>query len=1065
MNILLRNLNYHRRVNLATALAVSVCVAIITGALIIGDTVRHTLAETARQRLGFVQSVAISESRSFSSKIPDRISNGQTAAINLTTAAAINPESMVRANNIQMFGIDNSLATASGIDKFKNLGRNEAVINYQLASQLNIQPGSDLILRFANDNMIAELALYSGKDYNLMWRVTVKGIVSADEFGNFSLKADQKLPANIFVPAEQFAQKLSSADTRNMLLFGDTESSKSLGKILTTSDLGFQITTDQYHTFIKSNNIFINSAAQSKLLEANQYLKPFTGYMVNDITNQASILSAAYCFTGTDTTGDLDDQSAIISQWLADTISAKPGDIIDVKYFLPAENNELKEDTIKLTITQVVPIDSLTSLQKLMPEIPGMTETDSCTDWESGVPIDTDKITDADEVYWDQHRMTPKLIISYSLAKKLFASRYGLATALYTDKPLDQTGQNHLTKSLKLNAQPEIINLADRANFAVNNSLDFGGLFLSLSMFLIVSALLLPAMLFAVNIQNRGSEIASLKSIGYTHKQIKKLIFAESAIITLIGGLPGITLGIAYAQLLNLGLADNFSGAIAGFKLKLFISNQTLTTGYLATSLVVLIAIYLKTNVLLNRTVKQAFNANLDESIPKTKKAKLTSILSFILFAIALALPTITGGAVMSFFAAGASLLGAGLLAFRSVLARRNNNVQRPLPNLVSLCMNNLKRNVSSSMAVAISIACGVFMVIAVGLNHHNPLKDADKPYGPTGGFDLAINCSVPVPHLIAPDSNHTQSFSALQFRVNAGDDASCLNLNRPGQPSIIAADIDKLKEYKPFSFASAIPDAPGDWSILNDDNPDDNIIPAVTDYNTIMWALHKKVGDLLEIKAQNGRSYQLKLVAGMQSSILQGKLIINETAFKQLFPKINGYDLILIKSETQTNTLREALSSQLEEYGPEIRPATDIIDELYRVENTYMSMFALLGGLGLVMGCIVLAITVLRNTQSQSRYYAILQALGYQSKHIREIIILTWLIPAAFGIGIAVISAVYAVWPKLVTRFSDFYSEVMLMMLLFTTTVIFTLITMICIAAAAQFTTTRNIIQTLRNK
>ncbi len=1063
MKLLFRNLSYHRRVNIATALAVSVCVAIITGALIIGDTVRHSLAETARQRLGFVDSVAVSESRSFSPEIPNRISGSRTAAVNLTTAAAINPESMVRANNIQMLGIDNSLATASGIDKFKDLGRNEAVINSQLASLLNAKPGSDLILRFANDNMIAELALYSGQDYNLMWRVTVKDIVSAEEFGNFSLKADQKLPANIFVPASQLAQKLESADTRNMLLIGDKKSTESLQQALTLSDLGYNINTDEYHTFIKSDNIFINKAVQAELLADNPELRPFTGYMVNDIVNQANNKSAAYCFTGTDTTGAIDDNSAIVSQWLADTISAKTGDRINIKFFLPAENNELKEDSITLTIKAIVPIDSLTPTEKLMPEIPGMTETDSCTEWESGVPIDTNKITDADEKYWDDYRMTPKLIISYSLAEKLFASRYGLATALFSDQPLNDTTQIKITDSLKQHAQPEIITLADQANFAVNNSLDFGGLFLSLSMFLIASALLLPAMLFAINIQNRNIEIASLKSIGYTHKKIKKLIFSESAIIAMLGGLPGIILGIAYAHLLNLGLADNFSGAIAGFKLSLFIKPETLLTGYLATAIVVIIAIYLKTKGLLKRTIRQAFNANIENVNTIKSKAYISKYLAIALLITAAAVPIIMNKDVMSFFTSGAILLVSGLLFFRYAISSICVISKKSTVTQLTIILNNLRRNISSSLTVAISIACGVFMVIAVGLNHHNPLKDADKPYGPTGGFDLAINCSVPISHLIKPAEN--QTFSALQFRVNSGDDASCLNLNRPGRPSVIAADLNKLIQYKPFSFASTIPDAPGDWSILKDDNPNDKIIPAVTDYNTIMWALHKKVGDLLEIKAQDGNSYQFRLVAGLQSSILQGKLIIDETAFKRLFPKVNGYDLILVKSDKPAKTLLESLSGQLEEYGPEIRPATDIIAELYRVENTYMSLFALLGGLGMVMGCIVLALTVVRNTQSQRREYAILQALGFTPEQIRSFIFVTWQIPATSGTFIAVITAAYAVWPKLITRLNSTSGKIDIIIYGGLTLFVFLAVTFACISLAARFAASSNITQTLRNK
>src|SRR5271165_5857938 len=57
--LLLRNLFYHWRGNLAVGLGVAVGTAVLTGALLVGDSLRGSLRDLTLQRLGWVEDALV----------------------------------------------------------------------------------------------------------------------------------------------------------------------------------------------------------------------------------------------------------------------------------------------------------------------------------------------------------------------------------------------------------------------------------------------------------------------------------------------------------------------------------------------------------------------------------------------------------------------------------------------------------------------------------------------------------------------------------------------------------------------------------------------------------------------------------------------------------------------------------------------------------------------------------------------------------------------------------------------------------------------------------------------
>ena len=85
------------------------------------------------------------------------------------------------------------------------------------------------------------------------------------------------------------------------------------------------------------------------------------------------------------------------------------------------------------------------------------------------------------------------------------------------------------------------------------------------------------------------------------------------------------------------------------------------------------------------------------------------------------------------------------------------------------------------------------------------------------------------------------------------------------------------------------------------------------------------------------------------------------------------------------------------------------------RVQNTYISIFQVLGGLGLLLGSLGLGVVVLRNVLERRSELAVLRVIGFPRNMIVGMVLSEhgWLLIA--GLGCGVVAALVAVFPRLV--------------------------------------------------
>src|SRR5262249_44197145 len=133
----------------------------------------------------------------------------------------------------------------------------------------------------------------------------------------------------------------------------------------------------------------------------------------------------------------------------------------------------------------------------LTPEVKGITDQASIADWDAPFPFDYKRIRDQDDVYWENHRTTPKAFVSLATGQKLWGSRFGQVTSFripaaegMTADSLEKKLLDEVKKSgerLGLEFQP----IKWQGLQASSGTTPFDVLFLLLSMFIIAAAIML----------------------------------------------------------------------------------------------------------------------------------------------------------------------------------------------------------------------------------------------------------------------------------------------------------------------------------------------------------------------------------------------------------------------------------------------------------------------------------------------------------------------------------------------------------------------------------------------
>ena len=213
--------------------------------------------------------------------------------------------------------------------------------------------------------------------------------------------------------------------------------------------------------------------------------------------------------------------------------------------------------------------------------------------------------------------------------------------------------------------------------------------------------------------------------------------------------------------------------------------------------------------------------------------------------------------------------------------------------------------------------------------------------------------------------------------------------------------------------------DAPNDpWALLNGAG-NNGVVPAVGDMNTVVWSLGKKLGDTIDYVDERGNSFQLWIVGILKNCILQGNLLISEGNFIERFPSQSGYQVFLIDADDAEANVADAnvadvLTHHLQDVGLSMMPTVRRLATFNMVENTYLSIFAALGGLGLLLGSVGLGVVVLRNVLERRAELALLRAVGFRAGVLRWLVFREHGLLLLLGLTVGVVGGLIATLPVL---------------------------------------------------
>ena len=168
-------------------------------------------------------------------------------------------------------------------------------------------------------------------------------------------------------------------------------------------------------------------------------------------------------------------------------------------------------------------------------------------------------------------------------------------------------------------------------------------------------------------------------------------------------------------------------------------------------------------------------------------------------------------------------------------------------------------------------------------------------------------------------------------------------------------------------------------------------------------------------MRDEAGADLRMRFVGLLDGSLFQSEIIMSERNFLHHFPSTSGFGFFAIESPSVTTDVAATLESGLSRYGFDAQHTAARLQRFADVENTYLSTFQTLGGLGLFLGTIGLGVVLLRNVLERTGELATLRAVGFQRSLLSRMLVTESAFLLAVGIVIGTIAALVAVAPHLI--------------------------------------------------
>ena len=222
-----RSLRYHWRSHIAVVLACATATAVITGALLVGDSVRSSLRDQALSRLGNVEHAMVSRrfvraelAGEVQARIQTHRSDVEIVGAILLRGSVTNRDNSKRATKVNIIGVDSRFEKIIPESAEWGIAGRSAALNRALADELSAEDGHTLILQFERASEISrELALGDRRTEEAIadLQIRAKKFLPDDGPGSFDLRNQQETPRNVFVSFRTISRQLDEVGRINTL--------------------------------------------------------------------------------------------------------------------------------------------------------------------------------------------------------------------------------------------------------------------------------------------------------------------------------------------------------------------------------------------------------------------------------------------------------------------------------------------------------------------------------------------------------------------------------------------------------------------------------------------------------------------------------------------------------------------------------------------------------------------------------------------------------------------------------------------------------------------------------
>jgi putative ABC transport system permease protein len=1055
------SLRFFAATNVMVVLGVAVAVAVLAGALLVGASVRQSLRDIALSRLGATDLV-VSSPLFFRAALADDVAGAgrpqvaATAPMIVFTGAVVHDESKRTAGQVSVYGIDPRFGRFHRVAGLDVTGR-EALISPALAAELGAGAGETLTLRVAKPSDIPLSTLQGRRDTTgERIRVNVTRVLDSSALGEFSLAPSQGPVLAIYVPMALLQRDLDLDERANVMLVsvidpvGDAPAfvRDRIGPVASLDDLGLRTReTPDGGTSVESRAGFLTKelAAEVQRIAARDQrtVTPVLTYVANTI--RIGDREIPYSTVSSIDTKGSDPASTspggvrplLLNEWAAADLNAKPGDEVTLEYFLWNDDDGLETGRATFTVGGVVPMSGLGGDRTLTPDYPGISDATDMTSWDPPFPVDLKRIRPRDEDYWDAWRASPKGIISLEDGQRIWGSRFGNVSSLRLSGAAPIRAQEIDPIAAGLSAR----DVRGEAAAAAAGTTDFGEYFLYFSFFLVVSALLLAYLFFAVGLEQRTREVGLLAAVGFSPAAIRGSFIREGSVLAGLGAAIGAAAAVGYGALIMHGLRTWWVGAVGTTRLELHVDPAGLGAGVAGAFAAGLLALWLGVRAMSRRSARALLTgdveAGLQTRLRKKDASRRTRIITLALALLGLALIAASStGAIdqtAGFFGAGGAWLVAGLCGAAVWLKRprRSGTLKRGMAGTAMLGFRHTAARPNRSVLSLALIAFACFVLVSVGAFRKDVSALSTGKASGVGGYPLIAESVAPL--MFDPNTPEGRdglnieradpllaSTVITRFRLRPGDETSCLTLYKPTNPRIIAPEPRFFVEPR-FSFASSLAGTAGEhanpWTLLSR-TFDDGAVPAIADQTTLMYVLHLGVGDDFTFSPDGVTPVRLRIVGALADSVLQSELIIGEANFVRLFPRHEGYRVWLIDAPPdRAAALTTHLEDRLSDFGLDVSGTAERWASYHEVENTYLATFQALGSLGLLLGTIGLGAVLARNVLERRREIGLLKAVGFTHRDVRGMVLAESLALVCGGLILGAGTAVIAILPALRDR------------------------------------------------